>query len=886
MIWWLRGKLKFLYSALRKNKVDREIDDELRFHLEMTIKNNLNAGMTTEEATQDALESFGSLTRIQETSREVRRGLTLESIFNDIQQGLRLMCKHPGFSAVLVVTMALGIGANAAIFSVVDSVLLRPLPYERSHELALIWSNFQLMGAPRAPSSGIQLREIRDRSHLLQDVAGIWVGNGTLAGNLEPEQIKVGDVTTNFFSVLGVHPKLGKGFTPQKSGNGAQEIVLTDGLWQRRFGGDKNIVGQGILLNSRTFTVVAVMPRDFVLAFPPDANVPLNVQAYIPFQEDLNEQPKDLYYLRLLARMKPDVNIEQAQSEANSVAAQLRNEYAEYNKENLQLAIMPLHQDVVRDLRPALLALFVGAGLVLLISCFNVSNLLLARAGTRRKEIALRAAIGASRRRIARQLVTESLVVCLFGGALGLVIGWIGLKLLLSLRPEILARTGSVRFNLPLLAFVSAVTFGCGLLAGLAPLLELRKLKLIEPLKEESRTSSARGKQRTRSLLMVSEMALGFVLLVGAGLMIRTLIQLHRVSPGFNPSHVLTFEMIPRGSQALLRTGFVDECEQRLKALPGVEEVGAISHLPLDDYPNWYSPFAPEGVTEDQKAHLLADYRAVTPGYFQAIGAQLLAGRYFTKHDNAAGHKVVIVDSMLARQMWPGKDALGKRLNVEQYTDDGFATDWAEIVGVIEHVKSQSLLKSIRGQIYIPYPQSAREHLSFVVRSSQDPAALAPAVRNEISRIDKARAIAKVRPMDDYITTAMAPTKFTTVLAGVFAILALLLATVGIYAVISYSVTQRTHEMGVRIALGARPVDILRLVLKEGLVLTFVGLAIGLAGALVLSNYLSSLLFGVTAMDPITYFVMALIIPVASIAACWRPARRAAAGNPLDILRN
>jgi macrolide transport system ATP-binding/permease protein len=885
-MWWLIGKLQFLFSALTKGRVDRQIDDELRFHLEMTIKENLAAGMSTEEATADAMKRFGSLTRIKESSREVRRGLTLESIGQDIRHGLRLLRKHPGFSSVLVITIALGIGANAAIFSVVDSVLLRPLPYERPRELALIWSTFQLMGASRAPASGIQLREIRDRSRLLQDVAGIWVGNGTLAGNLEPEQVKIGDVTTNFFSVLGVRPALGGYFSPEKDGNDLQEIMLSYGLWQRRFAGDKSIVGKGILLNGRSFTVVGVLSQDFVLAFPADANVPMNVQAYVPFQENIYEGPRDLYYIRILARMKTGVDIHQAQAEANTVAAQLRNEYSEYNKENLQLDVVQLHQDVVRDIKPALLALFVGAGLVVLISCFNVSNLLLAHASTRRKEIALRVAIGASRWRIARQLVTESLLVCFVGGALGLAIGWIGLKLLLSIRPEILTRVGSIGINLSLVGFVCALTFGSGLLASLAPLLELRKLKLIEPLKEEARSTSGRAKQRTRSLLMVSEMALGFVLLVGAGLMIRTLIQLHRVSPGFNPARVLTFEMIPAGRSGEIRSSFVSECERKLGAIPGVEAVGAISHLPLDDYPNWYSPYAPEGIAEDQKANLLADYRAITPGYFQAIGAQLVAGRYFDQHDDAKGHQVVIVDSMLARQTWPADSAIGKRLNVEHFSDEGFANDWAEVVGVVEHIKGQSLLKSIRGQIYIPYPQSSREHLSFVLRTSQEPTTLAASVRNEINQIDKTRAIAKVRPMDAYVSKALAPTNFTTVLASVFAIVALLLATVGIYAVVSYSVSQRTHEMGVRMALGARPANILRMVLKEALVLTAAGLAIGLAGSVMLSNFMSTLLFEVTPRDPLTYLVMAVLIPLAAMAACWRPARRAAAGNVLDALRN
>ena len=344
--------------------------------------------------------------------------------------------------------------------------------------------------------------------------------------------------------------------------------------------------------------------------------------------------------------------------------------------------------------------------------------------------------------------------------------------------------------------------------------------------------------------------------------------------------------MILAGSQGVPRTNFVNQLEEKLAALPVVQSVGAISHLPLDDYPNWYSPYAPEGVPPDQAASLLADYRAITTGYFNAMGARLIAGRQFDQHDNNKGHSVVIVDDMLARQTWPRESAVGKKLNVEHFTDDGFQNGWAEVVGVVEHIKGQSLLRSVRGQIYIPYPQSAREHLSFVLRTTQPPTALAAAVRGEINKLDKTRAIAKVRPMDDYISLAMAPTNFTTALASIFAVLALLLASVGIYAVVSYSVSQRKHEMGVRIALGARPSDILHLVLKEGLLLTIVGLTFGLVGALLLSRYLSTLLFEVTPLDPLTYVVMGLIIPLASVLACWRPARQAASENPIEALKN
>ena len=886
MTWWLRAKLRYLYSALRRDETDRQIDEELRLHVELTTKENLAAGMSAEEAGKSALQTFGNVGRIQESSREIRRGMQLDNVLQDLRNGFRLLRQHPGLSFLVVITMGLGIGANAAIFSVVDSVLLKPLPYDRPMDLALVWSNFQKMGAARAPASGVELQELRNRSRIFEDVAGIWVGNGTFTGEAEPEQVKIGDVTPNFFSVLGVRPALGRNFLRESKGPGPQEVILSDGLWQRRFGADPNIIGQTVHLRGGSLTVVGVMPADFVLTFPADANVPLNIQAYAPFQENIYEGPKDLYYIRLLARLKAGATIEQAQAEASSIAAQLRNEISEYHSENLQFEVVQLHNDSVRDIKPALLALFVGAGLVLLICSFNVANLLIAQASTRRKEIALRAAIGASRWRIARQLLAESLMVCFLGGAVGLGIGWLGLKLLVTIRPESLVRIGTPGINLQVLAFATALSLGAGILAGLAPMLETRKVNLIEPLKEDGRSSSGRVKNRTRTLLIVSEMAFGFVLLVGAGLMIRTLIQLRRVSPGFSPSHVLTFEIMPPGESSAQRTNFVSQCEEKLAALPGVEAVGAISHLPLDDYPNWYSPYAPEGISTTEKAGLLADHRAVTAGYFQAIGARLLSGRYFNNSDKVDGQKTVIVDDLLARQTWPNESAIGKRVDREQYMDSGFTNDWAEVVGVVEHIKGQSLLRPSRGQIYIPYSQSAREHLSFVLRTSQAPLTLTASVRREIGKLDRNRAIAKVRPMDDYVAKALGPTNFIAILASIFAILALLFATVGIYGVVSYSVNQRTHEMGVRMALGARPVDILQLVLREGLVLTASGLIFGFAGSLIVSRYLKTLLFDVTPLDPVTYLVMVLVIPAAALLACWRPARKAAAENPIEALKN
>jgi predicted permease len=884
-MWWLRARLLLLYAALRRRKIDDEIDEELQFHLEMRVRENVDAGMSAEQARQEAVRRFGSILRVQEDGREIRRGATMDGWLQDIRYAFRMLSKQPKFTAIVALTMALGVGANTAIFSVVNAVLLKPLPYERPAELALIWSSFQKMGASRAPASGVQLREIRDRSQLFADVAGIWVGNGTFTGDAEPEQVKVASVTPNFFAVLGAKPAMGRAFHAEQDGPGINEIILSNSLWLRRFGADPNIIGQAVRFSGGSFTVVGVMPPEFLLSFPADANVPMDIPAWIPFQNNIYSAPRDLYYIRLLGRLKSGATVEQAQDEANAIAHQLRDGYTEYNVENLQLEVVALHRDVVRDIKPALVALFIGAGLVLLVSCFNVANLLLTRASTRRKEIALRVAIGATRWLICRQLLCESLLICCLAGALALAIALLGLKLLLAIRPESLARLKTINPDWTILAFVGAISLTCGLIAGLAPVLETGKVNLVETLKESGRTSSGQIKKRLRTMLIGSEIAFGFVLLVGAGLMIRTLIQLHRVSPGFNANHVLTFEIIPPGGRGLQRNNFVTQLEEKLSALPGVESVGAISHLPLDDYPNWYSPYAPEGVSEEQRANLLADHRAITPGYFQAMGGQLIAGRTFNNLDTASSRKVVIIDKLLAQQTWPDENPIGKKLNIEMFTDQGFANDWAEVVGVVEHIKAHSLLKPLRGEIYIPYTQSSREHLSFAVRTSADPSALVGPIRGEINKLDRNRAIAKVRPMEEYVRKAMAPTNFTVVLASLFAALALLLATVGIYSVISYSVSRRTQEIGVRMALGATGRDILRLIMKEGAAVIALGLTFGFVASLTVSAYLQNLLFDVPSVDPITYLAMAVAITLAALLACLKPALEAASCNPIEAIR-
>lgn len=883
-----------------------EIVEELALHLEAVYDAALDRGAGEDEAVSLAqaqirdsqllecemsrVECTGSQTHSQTVSHYHKAGGAMEILWQDLRYGIRKLLKQPGLAALAIITLALGIGANTAVFSVVDAVLLKPLPYGRPDQLTLIWASFEQMAIARAPASGTQWHEIRARSRTLADLGAIWVGNGTLLGEAEPEQIKLGSVTANFFTVLEAAPLLGRTFLPEEQGPGTRRsIILSHGLWQRRYGADVNIIGRTIRLNGREASVVGVMPPEFQLQFPPDANVPAETQAWIPFGSDLKSQPRDLYYLRLVGRLQPDVSIEQAQAEMPGLAQQLREQYREYASENLKLEIVPLHGDAVREVRPALLALLAGAALVLLIACVNIANLLLARARTRQQEMVVRAALGASRWRIVRQLLSESLLLGVLGGMGGLGLGWWGLRLLLQLLPDSLMRVGSVQLNPTVLSFVTLVSLLSVLLFGLAPALATGRTALTELLKARGVTGS--GRQRAQTLLIICEIALSVVLLIGAGLMLRTLLQVQKVDPGFNVQRApqsLTFEINPAiGFPASReRINFVTQFAARLAALPGVETVGAISHLPLDDYPNWYSPYARDGMTETEKKGLMADHRAITPEYFSAIGTTLISGRSFDGQDTADSRTVVVIDDLLARQAWPNESAVGRLIECESFQPDGsFVQRKAEIVGIVRHVRHHSLTKEVRGQIYIPYAQSAREHLSFVVRTGSDPTALITPARQALASLNPNLALSKVRPFSAYTDKALAPVRFITLLAGIFGALALLLALIGIYGVVSYSVSQRTREIGVRLALGAQARDVLTLVIRHGMRPALAGVAIGLAGALALTRFMAGLLFGVQAVDPLTFCAVALLLLVVALLACWVPARRATRVDPMLTLR-
>jgi len=842
--------------------------------------------MSEAEARRAARIEVGGAEQVREAVRDVRPGRRFEQLLQDLRYAARGLRRSPTFTAAAVLTLALGIGANSAIFSVLDAVLIRPLPYADPSRLVVLWTDFRSSGQARVPASGHEMAEIRRRSRLLAGVAGVWVGAGALTGNGEPEQVRVGNVTADFLPVLGARAGLGRIFRAGEEGPSAPAlVVISDGLWRRRFGADPALVGRTLRLDGELRTVVGIMPRGFEMIYARDASVPADIDVWRPFGDDVAKRPRDLGFLRMIGRLRPGATVPEAQAELDAIAASLRKEFREYATPGLALTVGPLHRDAVREARPILLALFGGVALVTLIACANVANLLLARATRRDREIALRAALGASRGRTARQLLTESLLLALLGGAAGLAVAWGVLRVLLALRPASLSRIQSAGLSPSVLAFTLGVTAAVGILSGLAPAAAALRRGLSGRLRE--RGAAAANPRAQRALVLV-EVALGFVLLAGSGLMLRTFLGLLHADPGFRSAGVLTFQVGLSGERypddASARRFFLRLLE-RIEAIPGVESAGAISHLPLDDYPNWYEYYWREGAPASERNVVMADHRAILPGYFRSAGIEILAGRDVSRSDEPSRPNVIVVDESLARRTWPGESALGKRLEVTFIHEGSFDPTVGEVVGVVRHVRDRSLAEDGRGQVYVPYAQSAREKLAFTVRTAGNPLALVGPVRDAVASLDRDLAVAKVRAFDSYVEAAQESTRFTAAVALALAGVALLLAFVGIYGVVACSVAARTGEIGVRLALGGRPVQILWLVVGQTLRTTAIGLAAGLAAALALTGLIVRLLYGVGPRDPATLAVSAAVIAAAGLLAGLLPARRAMRIDPAIALR-
>ena len=872
-------RLNHLFAYLfRRRSLEDDLDEELRSSFDMIADRFAAQGMPSAEARRAARLEFEGLEQVKENVRDSLVGSGLHALLQDARYALRGLRRRPSFTAIALTTLALGIGINTAVFSVFYGVLLHPLPYGHPEQLAIVWASFRTAGHARAPVSGAILGEIQRRNRSLAGVAGIWTITRTFTGD-NPEQVKCARVTTNFFDVLGVHAPAHKGRTFAKQDNGGPAIMLTDGFFRRRFGADDKLLGKGLPMDWEN-TLVGILPPDFQLHFAADSNVPADVQVFDTFNNRVYEGRKQ-YYIRVVARLKPGVSMVEAQRDLDRVAKDIGAAYAEYHTEDLRFTLAGMQADAVRDVRTALAALFAGSAFVLSICCVNVAGLLLARASDRRKEMALRLSLGASRGRIVRQLLAEGGVLCLLGGAAGIAVGWASFRGLLAIRPERLARIADSGLSWPVLAFAAACSLAAALLFAVVPAIDTLRLDFVATLRAGGRGWMGRLQRRIGAALIVGEIALGFVLVTGAALTARTLSKIERVSPGFEPRHLLAFQ-ISNGIPA----GAVADWEAQLAALPGVERVGAISHLPLDtDLPNWYSPYQPEGVDANQAATLVADLRCITPGYFAAMGARLLDGRYFDQQDRAAARQVAIVDDLLARTTWPGQSAVGKKIVAEHASENGFEPRPSVVVGVVEHLHNHSLTRRVRGQIYMPFAQSPRGPLTFVLRTGVDPLSLVPAVRGMLHNRSKTAAMAKVRPMTEYVSREISPVSFTAVLAAIFGALALLLAATGVYGVFNYQISQRRPEMGIRMALGAHTRDVLGMVLWEVGTLAAAGVLTGAVAALVAARWLGALLYGVGPFDPLSYGLALLFLPAAALLGGWRPAGRAAAANPAELIR-
>jgi putative ABC transport system permease protein len=808
----------------------------------------------------------------------------MNTFWQDLRYGARMLFKQPGFSLVAVLTLALGIGATAAIFSVVNSVLLRPLPYAQPERLMTIWEDYSARdGAPLDYTSPTGFADWRDQTQAFEHVAAYqgWrptLTGPTAAGADEPEQLTGAAVSHDMFTLLGVPLAQGRGFRPEEDKTGAERVVvLSHSLWQRRFGADPAMVGKQVSLMGDSYTVIGVLPAGFKFPIIGSAEV---FRTLTPL---LNPGcQRGCLTIRVLARLRGGATETQARTELVSLAKRIEQQFPEANSK-VGVALVPLHEFLTGEIKKPLQVLLGAVLLVLLIACVNVANLLLARASSREKEMAVRAALGAGRFRMVRQMLTESLLLALVGGALGLLLAAWLVEMLVAFSPDGTPRLEEIRLDRQVLAFTCGVTLLTGLFFGLAPAWQLARVELNQMLRDSSRGASlAQRGRRTLGALVVVETALALVLLTGAGLLMRSFVQLQRVDPGFNPRQVLTMNLsLPRAGypERPQLMAFTQQMLERVKTLPGIEAAGVTSSLPLGLF-NTDTSFVIEGrpaPPSDQQP--VAWYSSVSPDYFRAMGMRLSAGRGFSERDDANAPRVVVITEAMARRYFPGESPLGKRLG------NGRPDGWREIVGVLADVKHFGLSQDARPTFFMPEPQNPQRQLALVARSTTEPLNQAAAIRQVINSLDRTLAVSNVQTMERITAESIGEQRFTLLLFGLFASLALLLAAAGIYGVMSYAVVQRTPEIGVRMALGAQTHNVLRLVVGQGMKLIGIGVALGLAGALLLTRLLRTLLFGVSATDPLTFTVIALLLAGVALLACYLPARRATKVDPLVALR-
>ena len=818
-----------------------------------------------------------------------------QSCWQDLRYSMRGLFKNPGFTVVAIIALALGTGANTAIFSVVNAILLRPLAYGHPQQLVIVWGTNARSGLVRDGLSLPNLMDYRQQTSKLAEIAAYSQEDFNISRGGDPIHVQGALVTANYFTTLGVEARHGRTFAEGEDQSKAPPVVvLSDALWKRQFGGDPGILDQSIQLNGGTFTVIGILPPGFQPVNPGDELwAPLAVDSGDRLRTPSVVTPeqmkiRSLRFLYSFGRLTPTATVEQAQAEMGAVASRFEQQYPKDNAA-IGINIVSMQKQIVGDVRPALIVLLAAVGAVLLIACVNVANLLLARAASRQKEISIRIALGASRGRIVRKLLTESVVLGLGGGLAGLGLAYAGLRLLVALNPPNIPRLAEIDVDLRVLGFTLGVSVLTGLIFGLVPALQSSRPDLNEALKEGSRGSSAgRGRQRLRSALVVVEMVLTTMLLIVAGLMIRSFATLQKVDPGFKASHVLSLWVnLPatKYSEDKQVLSFYDRLFARLQTLPGVESASGVTSLPLTTTMMASYRFIVEGRTPaTPNERLQGAFRGIHHSYFQTMKIALKSGRTFTEADSENSPPVVIINESLKKSFWPDEEAVGKRLTIP-----GIAPVPREIVGVVSDVKHASLDGESGWEIYLPYQQKPMTIMSLVLRTPGEPAGIAPSVRQAILEIDPGQPVYDVRSMDEVVGASLSGPRVYAVLLGVFAAVALALAAVGIYGVMNHSVTQRVHEIGIRLALGAEPRDILRMVVGQGLLLAVIGVVLGIAAALLLSytasRFIAELLFAVGVRDLATFAVVPVVLTLIALLSVYIPARRATRVDPMIALR-
>lgn len=893
----IRSRLTSLALAPER---EAEIVEELALHLDDRYEQLIGHGVAADEAYQTVLLEVSGNDLLAQELRQVEYAMPqnqttlgeptgtgrskniMGDFWQDLRYGLRTLRKNPGFTAVAVVALALGIGANSAIFSVVNTVLLRPLPYKDADRLMMVWEDASKRGFPRDTPAPANYIDWRDQNQVFTGMAAISDLSCNLTGTGEPERIEGRRVSASLFPLLGVEPKLGRVFTAEEDQPGhAGVVIISHRLWQRRFSSDLNIIGKPLTLNGVTVTVVGVMPAEFQFPTRDD-------ELWIPIAFSATEAARrQSHFLEVFARLKDGVTLQQAQAEMSTIAARLQQQYPQSNTE-VGAVVVPLHEQLVGDIKPALFLLLGAVGIVLLIACANVANLLLARAAIRQKEIALRVAMGASRSRLIRQFLTESILLGAIGGGLGLLLSVVGIRLLTAFIPPNIPQIKAISLDARVLIFTVFISLLTGLIFGLIPAIQSSMFNPNEVLKEGGRNSASGNRgNRVRALLIIAEVAVSLILLIGAGLLINSFLRLRNIDPGFRTANLLTMRIVlpdQKYRQQAQRSAFYSDLLQRIQSVPGVKSAAVTTNLPLYKQGNSIGiriegrPIPPPG------QELIVATRIISSKYFETMGISLLRGRQFEAQDTDTAPAAVVISEVMARHYWPNEDPLGKRISAGRPESE---KDWMRIIGIAKDVHQFDLIAEPKPQMYLPYQQAdffAPRDL--VIKTEVAPLSLTATVRRTVWEVDKDQPVSNVRTMDEIATESIARERFSMLLLAIFAGLALLLAAVGIYGVMSYWVTQRRSEIGIRMALGAQKGNVLRLMVGQGLKLVLVGVVLGLAGAFVLTRLMASLLFGIGATDPATFVSISLLLVGVAFLASYLPAHRATKVDPVVALRS